>query len=128
MQVLGELNEVIIKTSTADYSDTGATDIQAEICQDRHCCSMSIGPMANGASDRYDGDNLSDCRYHELIQSTEDNVTVTFSTTSTDGWLGDYAQLNFTTVSYYCPIDGWVDHPDSATYRSTCSLSMSLLF
>ena len=126
--MLGELNEVIIKTDTVKNAQTTATDIQAQICQGRHCCSMSIGPMENGATDRYAGDNLSDCQYHELIQSTRDKVTVTFSTTNTDGWLGDYAQLNFTTFTYYCPIGVWVDHPDSATYRSTCSLSKSLLF
>ena len=77
--------------------------------------------MDNGATDSYYGSDLGDCQNHALVQNSGEAVTVTFSTNSTDGWLGDDAKLYFTDgKTYSCPL-GWVDYPDRASYRSTCA-------
>ena len=127
--MLGELEEVNIKTAAVDHADTGATDIQAEICQGPHCCTLIIGPMNKGATTKYDGDNLSDCKNHALLQDSGDAVTVTFSTTNTDGWRGEFISLSFTNGHIYqCPIDDFIDYDTDAapthyasSYVSTCA-------
>ena len=76
---------------------------------------------------KYDGDNLSDCKNHALLQDSGDAVTVTFSTTNTDGWRGEFISLSFTNGHmYHCPIDTWIDYPDMvdmgpSSYVSTCA-------
>ena len=123
--MLGELEEVIIKTATGDNANTKATDIQAEICQGPHCCTLIIGPMNKGATNKYECDNLSDCKNHALLQDSGDAVTVTFSTTEPNAWRGEFISLSFTNGHIYqCPIDEFIayDRPGIiSSYVSTCA-------
>ena len=112
-----------IKTAAIEYAETVATDIQAGICTGpQHCCTLIIGPMNKGETTKYDGDNLSDCKNHALLQDSGDAVTVTFSTTNTDGWAGEFTRLSFTNGHmYHCPIDSFIDYPGQSSYVSTCA-------
>ena len=123
---MGELEEVNIKTAAGKDAGTGATDIQAKICQGpQHCCTLIIGPMNKGATTKYDGDNLSDCKNHALLQDSGDAVTVTFSTTEPNAWRGEFISLVFTNGRIYkCPIDEFIayDRPGHiSSYVSTCA-------
>ena len=121
--MLEKLEQVAIKTSSITDANTAATHIQAKLCQGTRCCTMkNLGPFTKGATTNLYGDNLNDCQNHSLLQDSADAVTVTFTTTNTDGWRGEYIRLSFTRDTYQCPIQDWLDYPSDPSYVATCGI------
>ena len=78
--------------------------------------------MANGAIDRYTGDQLESCSDFEA----DDITSVVITHDRGDGWMGEYLKMYLDDKVFHCTLGKWIEK-DSPEVEFPCSQESGII-
>ena len=98
-----------LKTATEEWAQSDG-DFHYKFISSDGSCEISVldnpgDDMANGAIDRYTGDQLGSCSDFEA----DDITSVVITHDRGDGWMGEYLKLYLGDKVFICPLRKWVE-------------------
>ena len=108
-----------LKTATEEWAQSDG-DFHYKFISSDGSCEISIldnpgDDMANGAIDRYTGDQLESCSDFEA----DDITSVVITHDRGDGWMGEYLKMYLDDKVFICPLGKWIEK-DSPEVEFPC--------